>query len=302
MNIAQMEYIVALSEDLNISRAAERLYISSSALSQSLTKIENELGYPLFLRNTSPLLITPEGKQFAECCRKMLNLYSTSTTSIENALRNRRKHISLAMSTERMSLLLCYCYPEFKKRFPDHILIQQEGFYTTHAAMIEKGIADLALTPLSPASSGSLRNSLTYERICSEELVLYCNQEHPLFSNYQETGQPVPWTMLTDQYFIQQGKEKYTRWFLDSRFDKKNVHPTILMELNNTDICIQFAEAGAGVTIAPKVFHRKHPDAAVVPLEDPLVWDLHILYLKDKRLSDPEKYICQCIKDLCAWS
>lgn len=302
MNIAQMEYIVVLSECLNISRAAERLYISSSALSQSLTKIENELGYSLFLRNTSPLVITPEGKQFSECCRKILNQYNESTASIENTLRSKRKHISLAMSTERMSLFLSHSFSKFKENFPDYILLQQEGFFTTHAAMVEQGVADLALTSLAPALSGNLRNSLIYERICSEELVLYCNKEHPLFLTYQKTNQPIPWDMLTGQYFIQQGKEKYARQLLDAKLTKKGIYPTVIMELNNTDICIQFAEVGAGITIAPKVFHRKHPDASIIPLEDSLTWDLYILYRRDKLLSEPEKFICQCIKDLCVYS
>ena len=78
MTIAQMTYIVALSEDLNISHAAERLYITPSALSQSLAKIETELGYSIFLRSSNPFIITPEGRQFIDCCQKFLDLYDLS--------------------------------------------------------------------------------------------------------------------------------------------------------------------------------------------------------------------------------
>lgn len=299
MNISQMNYVVVLSEELSIRKASERLYISASALSQSLTKIETELGYPVFLRNSSPLIITPEGLQFVECCRKILELYKNSRQSIENNLRGRRKRISLGISTERTSLLLSYCYPEFKQKFPGYTLIQQEGFFNTHPAMVEEGIIDIALTPLPINGTSSQHPSLHYECIGSEELVLYCSPDNPLAVSYQSDPTPVSWNILQGQPFIHQGKTKYTRQILDSYFDKKGIYPSVVMELNNTDICIQFAEVGSGVTIAPKSFAYKHPNVAVIPMDKPLVWTLSLLYHKNKVFSEPEKYICDCIKDIC---
>lgn len=298
MTIAQMTYIVALSEDLNISHAAERLYITPSALSQSLAKIGTELGYSIFLRSSNPFIITPEGRQFIDCCQKILDLYEHSKISIESNLRSRRKQITLGMSTERTSLLLSQCYSGFKQSFPDYTLIQEEGFASTHAALVEEGLIDLALTPLLPSFNTVVRSSLQYEHIGFEELVLYCSKDSSLSQYYQETLTPLPWDMLTNQYFIHQGKNKYTRQIIDYYLENKNIYPTTVMELNNTDICIQFAEVGSGITIAPKFFAHKHPDAEQVPMEDPIIWSVNLLYRKSKHFSPPEKYLCQCLKDL----
>ena len=48
MNLRQMEYLLAIVETKNISRAAERCYISQSGMSQQLASVEKELGDPCF--------------------------------------------------------------------------------------------------------------------------------------------------------------------------------------------------------------------------------------------------------------
>lgn len=49
MDLRQIQYIVAIAEENNITRAAEKLYITQSALNQQLLKLEKELGVQLFI-------------------------------------------------------------------------------------------------------------------------------------------------------------------------------------------------------------------------------------------------------------
>lgn len=51
MNFKILEYIVAIAETGNVTKAAERLFISQSGLNQQLIKLETELGTPLFHRS-----------------------------------------------------------------------------------------------------------------------------------------------------------------------------------------------------------------------------------------------------------
>lgn len=66
MTIAQVQYVLEVARCLNISRAAERLYISQSALSQQILRLERELGYPLFKRNVHGLQLTESGEGFCK--------------------------------------------------------------------------------------------------------------------------------------------------------------------------------------------------------------------------------------------
>ena len=63
MNTKQIEYVLAIAEEKNISRAAERLFVSQSALSQSLINLEKEIGAPLFVRDQREMKLT-EAERF----------------------------------------------------------------------------------------------------------------------------------------------------------------------------------------------------------------------------------------------
>lgn len=61
MELRQMEYILMIQEERSITRAAERLFLTQSALNQQLQKLEAELGTPLFVRNRSDWRPTEAG-------------------------------------------------------------------------------------------------------------------------------------------------------------------------------------------------------------------------------------------------
>lgn len=66
MNILQVEYFVKVCEHKRISSAAKDLYISEQALSKSISQLERELGFNLFLRTSRGLELTEMGKAFYE--------------------------------------------------------------------------------------------------------------------------------------------------------------------------------------------------------------------------------------------
>ena len=62
MELQQIRYILAIAEEKNITKAAEKLFVSQSALSQQLLKLEQELGTPLFERSGRILELTEAGR------------------------------------------------------------------------------------------------------------------------------------------------------------------------------------------------------------------------------------------------
>ena len=59
-----------LAEELNFSRAAQKLYISQQALSAQISALENDLGFPLFVRTTKSVRLTEAGEQTAGRVRR----------------------------------------------------------------------------------------------------------------------------------------------------------------------------------------------------------------------------------------
>lgn len=72
MNLKRLEYFTVLSEESSFRLAAERLNISQPALSQQISKLEDELGARLIDRSSSPVSVTPVGAQVLERARVLL--------------------------------------------------------------------------------------------------------------------------------------------------------------------------------------------------------------------------------------
>ena len=70
MNLKEIEYIIKISEEKNITRAAEKLYITPSALNQQLLNLEKELETPLFFRSRTGFTPTEAGKIYLKALKK----------------------------------------------------------------------------------------------------------------------------------------------------------------------------------------------------------------------------------------
>lgn len=84
MNLRQIKYFIAVAEEKNISRAAERLHISQPPLSRLVQILEDELGTPLFNRTTWGVELTPAGEAFLSHARKIHSLIEHTREDISN--------------------------------------------------------------------------------------------------------------------------------------------------------------------------------------------------------------------------
>ena len=82
MSLQSMEYMIAISEEKSLSRAAERLLISQAALSQHVKKLETELDVKLFQRQHGHLVLTDAGRVYVNGARRVLDIYNRALYQI----------------------------------------------------------------------------------------------------------------------------------------------------------------------------------------------------------------------------
>ncbi len=75
MELKELTYIVTIANEGSISRAAEKLYMSQSSLSQALQIYESELGTPIFMRTSRGVHPTSSGAVFLSHARQILQHY-----------------------------------------------------------------------------------------------------------------------------------------------------------------------------------------------------------------------------------
>src|SRR3984885_8231519 len=81
----ELEYFIAVADELHFGRAASRLMIAQPALSKAIQRIESRLGVPLFVRSSRRVELTPAGKALQEHGRHALNAVSVAVRSARHA-------------------------------------------------------------------------------------------------------------------------------------------------------------------------------------------------------------------------
>lgn len=94
MELIQLRQLVAISEEKTLSRAAEKLYISQSALSRSIQKLEDELGTPLFDRTKNAMHLNRAGLLCVEQAKILLSDVGTLVAKVA-AIKNEGLHVSI---------------------------------------------------------------------------------------------------------------------------------------------------------------------------------------------------------------
>ena len=134
MDLRQLEYIVQIAEENNITRAAEKLYITQSALNQQLLKLEKELGVPLFHRSRTDWHPTEAGEIYLSAARKMLQMKKDTYYRIHDLAEIQKDSFPLDLLPGRGIIMFSHIYPRFHRMYPD-ITVIPRGAQCTETAV-----------------------------------------------------------------------------------------------------------------------------------------------------------------------
>ena len=117
MNFLHLKYFLLVAEELNITRAAERLYISQQSLSNHISNMEKELNVKLFTRSPK-LSLTYAGDLLVETATQILDLHSQFLAKVGDINRHYMGVLRLGISHTCGLALLPDILPQFQAEFP----------------------------------------------------------------------------------------------------------------------------------------------------------------------------------------
>ena len=117
MNFLHLKYFLLVAEELNITRAAERLYISQQSLSNHISNMEKELDVKLFTRSPK-LSLTYAGDLLVETATQILDLHSQYLAKVGDINRHYMGLLRLGISHTCGLALLPDILPKFQAEFP----------------------------------------------------------------------------------------------------------------------------------------------------------------------------------------
>ena len=112
MRIEQFKYLVTIAEYMSFSKASNILFLSPQALSRSMTALERELGYSIFIRFSTGVQFTPEGLLILDMAKRILKDYEDTLTLLEEK------------NTAQEKTIYLYSHNSFTDAFLNHIALK----------------------------------------------------------------------------------------------------------------------------------------------------------------------------------
>ena len=296
MNFLHLKYFLLVAEELNITRAAERLYISQQSLSNHISNMEKELDVKLFTRSPK-LSLTYAGGLLVETATQILDLHSQFLTKVGDINRHYMGVLRVGISHTCGLALLPEILPQFQTEFPMVEFSLFEGNSTHLEDELSHGRVDLIVCFQPIMVEGVEVVPLTEEPLILVVPKVFTQQ---LFGDRaQEVREQYASGADIDAFqhlpfsLIKRGNR--TRSTVDQYFSRHFFKPKLILETENTITTLAMAEAGVGITICPELFLRTiHVTSSQAstdqldffPLTDPTtICKLVVGYRRDRYLS-----------------
>jgi LysR family transcriptional activator of glutamate synthase operon len=279
MDLRQLRYLVALSEEQNFTRAAAREHIAQPALSQQIRRLEDELGLALVERTTRRVVITDAGALLVNRARRMLAELEAAQEEIQ-ALRGVWTGRVIIGTIHTMGPIdVSVALAQFHERHPGVELSVCEQSSEELAELLRRDELDLAFLSVTERIES---HGLGLAQLMLEELVLIMPRQHRLSGRER-----VRLDELQDEEFVSYREGSRLREVLVSAAQEAGFTPKIKLESNESQRVRRLVSRGMGVAILPRSdCIGPGADVAVVTLAGPaLTRDITLAWRADRRLA-----------------
>ena len=231
----------------NITAAAQALYISQSAVSQSIKQLENDLHTRLFSRNSRGVTLTAEGKMLYEYVRSAMGLLETGEAKLSQTRELQMGQLVIGASDTVTSQFLLPYLDSFHKEHPAiHIQIISGRSHKV-LGLLRSGKVDIAF-----ASTPTDMTSLEAHPCFPTHSIFVAGAEYPC-----DFGHVYSLEEISAFPLILLERKASSRVFLEQYFLKRGVTLTPEIELSSRSLLVDMAAIGLGVAGVTEEFVRR---------------------------------------------
>ena len=278
MELSQLEVFLTVARERRFSRAAEKLYRTQSAVSQTIRKLEQEIGEPLFDRTSREGVLTDAGRVLQEYAEKLLNLRQDAQEALIEMRELQKGSLAIA-ANEFTALYLLPVLGEYRRLHPTIKITVQRSLGSRIPDDILKHYVELGVLSYNPQEP-QLQSTVVY----LDELVFVVPPGHPLASAGEVS-------------IRQLGAESFVAHIVSSPYRDKVIeafrqHKTPLhmdVELPTLQAIKRFVSMGNGVALVPEISVESEIDRGElvrIPVRDlHFQRKLRLVYRQESTLS-----------------
>lgn len=304
MTSKELTYVKTVADEKSISRAARKLFMAQPSLSQSIQRIEESLGTPLFNRTTNGLTLTFAGERYYQMASQILKMYEDFELEISDINNLRTGRIHIGVTNHLGTLALARVLPGYKEIFPHiEVFIHEENTVSLER-MLLSGEIDFAVMH---APKESTQAQIYYDILTRDPFVIAISPEHELIRKAEEKpGYPYPvldLKLLKNEPFLMLHKEQRIRQITDAVLNKAGIHqPKIALTLKNYETAQVLAARGLGATLVPLqysciAFTEYRPTLLCIDNKYDAFWDMCIATLQNGFLSKADQMFIRITKE-----
>jgi DNA-binding transcriptional LysR family regulator len=292
INFNQLRVFYQVAENLNLTRAADKLFISQPAVTAQIKRFEDSCNLKLFKKGGRKIYLTEEGKTLHEYARKIFAYEREVEDVIEDMRKLKRGYLQLGTTKTYARYFMPFLMTRFHDAYPYIKISLNEGssLDMTHSLLDFKNeVAIISKVEENP--------HICFIPFVREDLVLIVKTNHLLAGE-----KTVSFAELAEEPIIMKETGSGTRKLINELFARNSFTPKILMETSNTELIKQLVQRGEGISFLTKVTvaqELQEKKLATVPLKDQEIpLESFVAYLKDEHLSPPAKAFLEILKRL----
>lgn len=246
INLSELRVFVTAAEEGNFSRAAKRLKLSQSAISQNIQAVEKAYGVELFVRRGRTVELSEVGRAILPLAREVLHSSSKFEDAMQNATQQIGGDLLIGCSTSSGRYLMPCLLSLFQKQFPS---VRSRIKVLSREGVLEQLLNEMI--PLGVTSRRFEHHELESEPIFTEKVILVAPSHHP----WSEIGQAEP-KDIVGQPIIMREETSGTRETLLNGLRACGVTPdmlNIVMELGSSEAIELAVERGMGIAFVSEM-------------------------------------------------
>jgi len=243
MDLLQLEHFLAVAEEGSFTRAAERVLRTQPAVSQSVKKIESEIGVPLFARDMPDLTLTEAGVSLVEYARRILQLRDDAVKQLGRLHGLDTGHLTIAAHESAAVYVLPGPLRQYFHQFPRIKIRIVRGKLDEIPRQVMDREIDIGFVKDEPAFHG-LKSAVVH----SDEMILIASPRHPLASRGRLRMKDLDNEPFVVHHLCNSTEQKILRLF-----ESHGIRCNIVAELWSFENIRSFVQQDIGLAIVPRV-------------------------------------------------
>ncbi|MFO7306125.1 MAG: HTH-type transcriptional regulator CysB [Gammaproteobacteria bacterium] len=272
MKLQQLRYLAAIVEnDLNITAAAERLHTSQPGVSKQLKQLEDELGFPIFLRQGRTLTrITPAGKRVIERAQRILREVQSIKRLAEEQRGDGRGSLSIGTTHTQARYVLPPVIRKFRERYPQVQLHLHQGTSEQIAELAARDRIDFAMN----TGSQELFTNLVLLPCYRWHRRIVVPHGHPLAAEKKVTIEMLAKYPIVTYVFGFSGPSSLLQIFA-----RAGLTPNVALTARDADVIKTYVRLGLGVGIVASMAIDPREDSDLVSIDASHLFPAHLTWI-----------------------